>query len=455
MIVKSAGGDVDVKGTLLEDAWPYPAVPPEFRAGLGAGGGSGNPFWPFMSLDQAMGLPALLGVLLRISTAAGMLPQKVYAGEDQLSRQTATDTWQYELLHDRPTTSGEHTPFTLRADIALALAGAGYCCVRKFTVPDRNVLGNVRVAELLPLDSAKVRPVRRNGRLVFLDSTESRTPVERDSSEIIYVRAPASGGGVTGLAPVTLARLGLTTALKRMVFEGAYYDRSAEPRVVLAYPDSVNAAEAREFRDLWNENNQGLENAHGTAVTGGGATITTLPISMQDAQFVESTRMAADQWGFIYGMPKSFLNTSDQATMGDADWRYFTTFGLGWIAHAMDQAFTADRSLFPAGGPRMHVETVVDALLKPDIRTRYDAYKAARQAGWLTSNEVRALENYPPVDGGDVLQVTPVGGAIDNTSSSSDEAAKAELLDELEAQFPSPTTEQKLILTAARERARR
>jgi hypothetical protein len=29
-----------------------------------------------------------------------MLPQKVYAGDDQLDRRVATDSWQYELLHD-------------------------------------------------------------------------------------------------------------------------------------------------------------------------------------------------------------------------------------------------------------------------------------------------------------------------------------------------------------------
>jgi hypothetical protein len=71
---------------------------------------------------------------------------------------------------------------------------------------------------------------------------------------------------------------------------------------------------------------------------------------------------------------------------------------------AIDQALSASRLLFPRGGERMHVETLVDALLKPDIQTRYEAYKAARQAGWLTANEIRALENYPPKDGGDELQ---------------------------------------------------
>jgi phage portal protein BeeE len=117
-----------------------------------------------MSMEQAMGLPALLGILQRISSAIGMLPTKVYEGLDQLDRQVAVDSWQYQLLHERPTVSGEHTPFTLKADIALSLAGAGYCPIRKYKARGR-------VVELIPQDPKLVVPRRINGRLVFEDST--------------------------------------------------------------------------------------------------------------------------------------------------------------------------------------------------------------------------------------------------------------------------------------------
>jgi HK97 family phage portal protein len=445
MILRSGGADDRVK-SLLDDAWPYPVIPPEFLGAGGLSGVSADPVWPFQSIEQAMGLPALLGILLRLSTACGMLPQKVYAGDDQLDRHVATDSWQYGLLHDRP--GEEHTPFTLRADMAMAIAGMGYCCVRAFQVPDSDVPGGKRVAELLPLDSRRITPKRKNGRLVFEDRTEGEM-VERTTDEIIYIRAPATNGSVRGLAPISLARMGLMTALKRQVFEGRYYDRNAEPRVVLAFPQTMPQSEAEEWVDMWDDRHQGLANAHNTAAIGGGATVTTVPISLVDAQFVEGSRWTADQWGFIYGMPKSFLNTAERSTMTDNDWRYFTTFGLGWIMHAIDNALTASRLLFPRGGDRMHVETVLDAFLKPDIQTRYEAYKAARQAGWLTANEIRALENYPPKTGGDELQATPVGGAP-NTAAAVD-AAKA--LDELENLFElDGTAEQQEILARARRR---
>lgn len=442
MIVKSGGRDVQVKSSIL-DEWPYPVIPPELSFGPGLVGGSGNPFWPFMSMEHAMGLPALLGILQRISSAIGMLPTKVYEGLDQLDRQVAVDSWQYQLLHERPTVSGEHTPFTLKADIALSLAGAGYCPIRKYKARGR-------VVELIPQDPKLVVPRRVNGRLVFEDSTGGQA-VTRDLSEIIYVRSPATNGGVQGLAPITLMRMGISTGLKRQAFEGLYYDRNAEPRVAISFPEKVTPDQADEWRELWNDQHQGLAGAHGTAVTGLGASVTVIPVSLQDAQFVEAIRATADQLGFVYGMPKVFMNTVDRPSMNDNDWRYFITFGLSWITVAIDQAFTADTDVFPTGS-KLRAETITDALIKPDILTRYQAYVAARQAGWLTANEIRALENYPPVTGGDVLQVTPVGGAVDNTGTQGD-ATPEKALELLIAEFKDADSEERQIIERMLERA--
>jgi len=70
------------------------------RPGVWWGGGAnllgsgGNPFYPFMSMEQAMGVPALLGVLIRVSTGVGMLPRKVYEGDDQLGADdVARELW--------------------------------------------------------------------------------------------------------------------------------------------------------------------------------------------------------------------------------------------------------------------------------------------------------------------------------------------------------------------------
>ena len=59
------------------------------------------------------------------------------------------------------------------------------------------------------------------------------------------------------------------------------------------------------------------------------------------------------------------------------------------------------------------LEHVVEGLLRGSTEERYAAYAVARQWGWLSVNEVRALENLPPIPGGDAhlqpLNMAPVG----------------------------------------------
>jgi hypothetical protein len=53
--------------------------------------------------------------------------------------------------------------------------------------------------------------------------------------------------------------------------------------------------------------------------------------------------------------------------------------------------------------------------LRGDSKSRADFYASGLQNGWRTINEVRALENLPPVAGGDVprmqMQVVPITDA--------------------------------------------
>ncbi|MGL5244544.1 MAG: phage portal protein, partial [Sarcina sp.] len=45
------------------------------------------------------------------------------------------------------------------------------------------------------------------------------------------------------------------------------------------------------------------------------------------------------------------------------------------------------------------------AILRSDIKTRFESYRIAIQNGFMTSNEVRALEEKEALEGGDQLLV--------------------------------------------------
>jgi hypothetical protein len=54
-------------------------------------------------------------------------------------------------------------------------------------------------------------------------------------------------------------------------------------------------------------------------------------------------------------------------------------------------------------------EHLVDALLRGDIKSRYDAYAVGRQWGWLSADDVREMENMNPLpDGQGAMYMAPL-----------------------------------------------
>ena len=141
----------------------------------------------------------------------------------------------------------------------------------------------------------------------------------------------------------------------------------------------------------------------------GGADIEVLPVSMVDAQFAELAKLGVHDVARIFGIPAELITgeaIADPAKTAE----HFLKFSLAPRLRRIESALLRDTDLFPEN-LNLYPEFMADSLLRPATRERYEAYRAARQAGWLSPNEIRALENYPPTAGGDEIQMTPVGGA--------------------------------------------
>ena len=61
--------------------------------------------------------------------------------------------------------------------------------------------------------------------------------------------------------------------------------------------------------------------------------------------------------------------------------------------------------------PLLGMDDETADLLRADTPTKTQAVLAGRQAGWLSINDARRVFSLPPIEDGDTVQVTPVGGA--------------------------------------------
>jgi HK97 family phage portal protein len=356
-----------------------------------------------VSPDAAAGLPAVGAAIRLVSESIASMPFMVYDGSGP-TRGRATGSEQYRLLHDAP--NKDQSPFDFISDVVCAVEGFGNAYVQK-------VKRNGRVVELVPLDPEAVfvyrdkeTRERRYDVIVGGERVRGLTP-----ADILHVRGMTLRGGLLGMSPIQVHRNALGNAAAISDFVSRYFANDASPGLALKIPGTITSQQAKAILEIWRETHGGVMNSHRPAILASGAELDKVPINLEDALVVEAQQFGIREVARIFNVPPSLLGAEGAATASSASEEAdrFLRFSLGPRLRRIELAFRADPDLF--GGTDLFPEFLIDALLRPDTATRYTAYVAARQAGWLSANEIRELENRPPVEGGDDIQVTPVGGA--------------------------------------------
>lgn len=212
------------------------------------------------------------------------------------------------------------------------------------------------------------------------------------SATVIHLRGapPYKDGHGTGVLHANAADMQLASTVRQYaasVFTSgvpAGYLKSSQP--------SMTADQAAALKASWMK-------AHGNAkrsiaVLNATTEFTPISISPVDAQLALAREWGLRDIALAFGVPPYMLGVpGDSSTYANVESRMIElrTFTLlPWIRRIES---TLD-SEFPRG---TSVKIKSDALLRADTASRYAAYKTALDAGWMTINEVRQLEDRAPL----------------------------------------------------------
>lgn len=363
-----------------------------------------------VSEDEAYGVPAISNVIRSPAEVIASMPFIVYTKGEVRTR--AESSWQWRLLHDQP--SAECSSFDFWYDLVLSLEATGNAFVRKARF-------RREVAELEVLDPHRVKVEQdKRSREKLFDIYVQQGQVIRGltTADILHVRGfTPNPGGIAGCSLLQLHRDPIGAALAMHRFEGDFFRNSAQSPVVIT--GAANPDHASGLSRAWNEAHAGAGNQWKTAALWGQVDVKTVPISMQDALFADAKRISIEDACRIWRWPKELLELgNDQEFSDEGGWTArFLKYYLLPRLRRIERAFAADPDLF--GAAPLFGEFLTAALERADFVTRVRGYKDARQGGWVTANEIRQWENLPPEDGGDVLQITPVGGAPNDAGGDS------------------------------------
>lgn len=403
MILKTRGGPVEFRSV----EWGTSAIPPRsaWMSDVGL---------PVTESD-AFGLPAVSNVVRSAAAITASLPFFVYNEGDV--RTPARDSWQWKLLHDQP--SGDCSSYDFFYDVALSLESCQNAFIRKTHFRSE-------LAELEVLDPHRVTAKldRVTGERLYDVWVDRGNVVENlTRKEILHVRGfTPSPGGYCGVSLIQIHANTLAAQRAMQKFEGDYFRKGGIPP--FWFTGAANPTHAKEIKDSYMAARERALNGEPGGLWGQ-IDVKSIPISMQDAQYAEAKNMSVEDACAIWDWPV-WMVTGDTDAGIDTNARMSEFLRVKFLPRLrrIERAFAADPDLF--SGKPLYGEFLTAALERADFVTRTRGYKDARQGSWITANEIRKWENLPPIDGGDELQLTPVGGAPNPGMGSSSQEPRSQ-----------------------------
>lgn len=396
-------------------------------------GSSESDAGPAVSPRTALQLATVWACVRLISETIATLPLLVYqrnSADD--GRSVARNHPLYAILHDSPNANMTAVEFWEAVVAQLCLWGNAYCL--KSFAPG----GRLIALDPLRPDLMVVR-LMRDGSLKFCYS-DPKGYVEYSEDQIFHVKG-FGVDGLIGLSPIAYARNSLGSARAADEASGKVFKNGMRAGGALTMANILNPDQRKQIRESMAEQLAGAANTGKLMVLEGGSTYTPLSMNPDDAQMLQTRSFNIEEICRWFRVPPFMVGHSEKSTSWGTGLEQqmigFLTFALRPYLTRIEQGIR--KSLLPpAERGRVFAEYSLEGLMRADSAARAAFYASAAQNGWLTRNEIRSLENRPPLAGGDELTVqsnlVPLSllGKVTNTA----QAAKSAILNWLGLDAP-------------------
>lgn len=391
---------------------------------------------------SAMRTAAVLACVRAISETIAGLPFHVYREEGGVRRRDPAHPLNRVIYTGEP--SEYMTSFTLRDCLLTQLLMYG----NSFAQIERDDQGNVTA--ILPLHSPEVTVKRINGRVFYI----TRGGDILTADKVLHLMG-LTYNGITGLSPIQQAKAAVGLAIATEQFGSKFFGRGAHLNGLFERTGNLSPDAAKAFKEEWTKFHSGIGNAHGTPLLPIGVTYKALTIPPESAQFLETRKFQRSDIAAIYRCPPYIVGDHEHSTFSnlESQGRQFVQFTLaGWIVRLEQEC---NRKLFREDERGTYtVKLNVDGLQRGDMAARQSFYANGRQWGYLNADDIRALEDLPPLpNGAGQTYLSPVNmqpaGQQPATPPPPDQSAARALLDSTVKRFT--VKESKAVARAAKK----
>ena len=345
-----------------------------------------------VSEDSALRYSTVWACVKVISEDLASLPLIVYEREGK-NKNRAVDHPLYPILHDAPNPEMTAMQFREAMQAHILTWGNAYAEIARD--------GRGLPTALWPLNPGKMRVERDKGtnELVYRYQ-DAAGPKIFSKSDILHI-AGLGFNGLIGYSVIQYQAEAIGAGISGQQTQGSTFKNGAQMRLALSHP--APKAPGKEGRDAFRAEMQkeygGSANAGKILTLWEGMTVHAMNFSPADAQFLDSRKFSQLDICSIFRVPPHKIMNLDRATFSNIEQQsisYVVDTIRPWAVRWEQQI-----NMKLLDGERYFAEHLMDGLLRGDLQSRYQAYATARQWGWLSVNDIRALENLNPVESGD------------------------------------------------------
>lgn len=348
---------------------------------------------PYIPPEAGMQLSAVWSCINLLSETMATLPLVIYEVKRNGDKIPARDTRLWQVLHNPNQIMTAHD-FWLCMSLNRFLTGNAYALIHRDgtgaligLTPLASASGQMEVAVL---DGQVIYQYKKDGKYTYFTS-----------DQILHWKG--MGNGVVGLSTFDYMRATTNEMKNAQKNASALYGNGNQLTGIVTVDRVVKGQQLIELRNRFRE----------LGAFNGDSWINFLPADMKyqqvamsaaDAQLLETRQFGVEEIGRWFGVPAALINSSS-GTSGASIEQVVESFYRSTIhplCCSVEQAIM--QRVFTAAERAKYVaEFKMSALLRASVSSRYDSYSKALQNGFMTRNEVRKLENLPPVDGADQL----------------------------------------------------
>ena len=355
------------------------------------------------------GVPINWKTALQLSTAQAcarviaediaQIPFKLYQSRQGGGSDPANNHPIYDLIKSKPNSWQSSFEFMEQIGLHLVMTNNAYVWL--------NRMPSGLIMEMMAFEPGIVSVERKGWASTYSVILEDGTKMPVPNNEMWHIRGP-SWNGWQGIDGIRLMREAVGLALALEEHGSRMFGNGSTVGGILSTDQNLTDDQRKALKESWQARQGGLENAYKTAILWGGLKWTPMASPNDQAQFLETRRFQVEEvCRTLKVMPIMVGHSDKTSTYASAEQMFLAHLRntMGPWLNRLEQSADIKLLTDEERAQGLHTKFSRNAYLSSIARDRAEFYTKMYNIGSLNPNEIRALEDMNPYDGGDEYRV--------------------------------------------------